>query len=262
MERIINVIASFGAAVVIVGALFKILHWNNANEMLMVGMFTEAFIFILFGVLYLSVKPEKSYDWEKVYPELANDFQGELPKRSVATSNAGVGLTAKMDEMLANAKITPDVFENLGKGMKSLTETVSKIGTITEATVATNDYAKNVKIAAGTMTEMNKAYGVTMTAMGEMANASQDAKEYRLQFQKVTQNMGALNAVYELELQDTNKHLKAMNSFYGNLTVAMENMADASKDTQQFKQELAKLTTNLSSLNNVYGSMLTAMKGN
>ena len=97
--------------------------------------------------------------------------------------------------------------------------------------------------------------------MGEMASASQDAKEYRVQFQKVTQNMGALNAVYELELQDTNKHLKAMNAFYGNLTTAMENMSDASKDTQQFKQELSKLTTNLTSLNNVYGSMLSAMKG-
>jgi gliding motility-associated protein GldL len=73
--------------------------------------------------------------------------------------------------------------------------------------------------------------------------------------------MGALNAVYELELQDTNKHLKAMNAFYGNLTAAMQNMADASKDTQQFKSELSKLTGNLASLNNVYGSMLTAMRG-
>jgi gliding motility-associated protein GldL len=52
-----------------------------------------------------------------------------------------------------------------------------------------------------------------------------------------------------------------MNTFYGNLTSAMENMSDASKDTQQFKQELAKLTNNLTSLNNVYGSMLSAMKG-
>jgi gliding motility-associated protein GldL len=262
MERIINVIASFGAAVVIVGALFKILHWSGANEMLMVGMFTEAAIFILFGVLYLAARPEKVYEWEKVYPELAKDFQGELPKRSstpVATS--GLGLTAKMDEMIANAKITPDVFDNLGKSMKSLTDTVSKIGDITDATVATSDYAKNVKVASGSITEMNKAYGLTMNAMSEMTNASQDAKEYRVQFQKVTQNMGALNAVYELELQDTNKHLKAMNAFYGNLTVAMENMSDASKDTQQFKQELSKLTTNLTSLNNVYGSMLSAMKG-
>ncbi len=260
MEKIVNVIASFAAAVVIFGALAKILHWNNANEWLMLGMLTEVGIFIMYGVLYLTMKSSTDYNWERVYPELSKDFTGELPKRST-TSTSGTGLTAKMDEMLANAKVTPDIFDNLGKGMKSLTDTVSKIGDITDATVATSDYAKTVRTASGAMTEMNKAYGVTMNAMGDMANATQDAKEYRVQFQKVTQNMGALNAVYELELQDTNKHLKAMNSFYGNLTTAMENMADASKDTQQFKQELSKLTTNLTSLNNVYGSMLTAMKG-
>jgi gliding motility-associated protein GldL len=108
---------------------------------------------------------------------------------------------------------------------------------------------------------MNSAYGIAVTSMNSMADATKDASAYRDQFQKITQNMGALNAVYELELQDTNKHLKAMNAFYGNLSSAMQDMSDASKDTQQFKSELNKLTGNLSSLNNVYGSMLTAMKG-
>jgi gliding motility-associated protein GldL len=64
-----------------------------------------------------------------------------------------------------------------------------------------------------------------------------------------------------MELQDTNKHLKAMNAFYTSLSSAMENMAEASKDTAQFKGELSKLTNNLTSLNKVYGSMLTAMRG-
>jgi len=73
--------------------------------------------------------------------------------------------------------------------------------------------------------------------------------------------LGALNAVYEMELQDTNKHLKAMQAFYSSLSNAMENMAQASKDTEQFKGELSKLTNNLTTLNKVYGSMLTAMKG-
>jgi gliding motility-associated protein GldL len=260
MEKIVNVIASFAAAVVIFGALAKILHWNNANEWLMLGMLTEVGIFIMYGVLYLTIKPGQDYSWERVYPELSKDFAGELPKRSTSSA-PGLGLTSKMDEMLANSKVTPDIFDNLGKGMKSLTDTVSKIGDITDATVATSDYAKNVRTASAGMTEMNKSYGATMNAMSEMTTATQDAKDYRVQFQKVTQNMGALNAVYELELQDTNKHLKAMNAFYGNLTTAMENMSDASKDTQQFKQELSKLTTNLTSLNNVYGSMLSAMKG-
>ena len=107
MEKIVNVIASFAAAVVIFGALAKILHWNNANEWLMLGMLTEVGIFIMYGVLYLTMKSSTDYSWEKVYPELAKDFQGELPKRSV-TSTAGTGLTAKMDEMLANAKVTPE----------------------------------------------------------------------------------------------------------------------------------------------------------
>ena len=71
----------------------------------------------------------------------------------------------------------------------------------------------------------------------------------------------ALNAVYEMELQDANSHLKAMNKFYSNLSTAMESMADASKESEHFKGELSKLTGNLTSLNRVYGSMLTAMKG-
>ena len=79
--------------------------------------------------------------------------------------------------------------------------------------------------------------------------------------QAVTKNLGALNAVYEMELQDANSHVKAMNKFYSNVTAAMESMAQAGKDTDKFKAQLSQLTTNISALNKVYGSMLTAMKG-
>jgi gliding motility-associated protein GldL len=97
--------------------------------------------------------------------------------------------------------------------------------------------------------------------MAEMSNAANDAKQYHAQVQAITKNLGALNAVYEMELQDANNHLKAMNKFYSNLTNAMSNMADASKDTEAFKGELKNLTGNLTNLNKVYGNMLTAMKG-
>jgi gliding motility-associated protein GldL len=254
-DKVLPTLYSVGAAVVIFGAWAKILHKDFADIMLTIGLLTEAAIFLTFA-FQSYFQDNSEYEWEKVYPELVDG----APAAARSTNN-GNSLTAQMDAALANAKITPDVFDNLHKGMKSLTESVSKIGDITDATVATNDYAKNVKTAAGSMIEMNKAYGVTMAAMSDMSTASIDANEYRAQFAEVTKKMGALNAVYELELQDTNKHLKAMNAFYGNLTGAMENMADASKDTQQFKNELAKLTSNLSSLNGVYGSMLTAMKG-
>ena len=96
--------------------------------------------------------------------------------------------------------------------------------------------------------------------MTAMSNATADAKEYHLQVQNVTKNLGALNAVYEMELQDANTHLKSMNKFYGTLSQAMENLTEAGKETEQFKQEVTGLTTNLHSLNRVYGNMLNAMR--
>lgn len=63
-KRIKNLIIGVGASIVLVGALFKILHWDGADLMLMVGMFTEAFIFLLLGVL----PPHKDYYWEKNLP--------------------------------------------------------------------------------------------------------------------------------------------------------------------------------------------------
>lgn len=258
-DKIIPFFYGAGASVVILGALGKIMHYDWANFMLPIGLGTEAAIFLIYA-FQAFLRPDSSYQWEKVYPELSDDFVGELPKRSVSTQ--GAGLTAKMDDMLANAKITPDIFDGLKTGIQSLTGQVSKMSDLTDATIATSDYAKNVKTASGQVVAMNTAYSTAVTAMNSMADATKDAQEYRSQFSKITQNMGALNAVYELELQDTNKHLKAMNAFYGNLTTAMQDMSDASKETQQFKAEMSKLTNNLTSLNNVYGSMLSAMKGN
>ncbi len=260
-DRLVPTIYSAGAAVVIFGAWAKITHNEQFGWMLTLGLLTEVVIFALYAVQSFTQPAAAGgtdYAWERVYPELADDYKGEA-RKPVAQPN---GLTANMDQMLAQAKVTPDVFEKLGTGFRSLNDTVSKLSDLTEATVATNDYARNVKSASSSISEMNKSYGTAISAMNSMADATTDAKDYRDQFQKVTKNMGALNAVYELELQDTNKHLKAMNAFYGSLTSAMENMADASRDTQQFKNELAKLTGNLASLNNVYGSMLTAMRGN
>jgi gliding motility-associated protein GldL len=240
----------FGAAVVIVGALFKIMHWPYAGPMLVVGLGTEALIF--FFSAFLPV--HKEADWSKVYPQLADDYYGEEEEAT------GAGVTKKLDEMLDESGISQDVLNRLGAGFNSLTQTVSGMSDLTNATVASNEYAENVKTASRSILEMNKSYSKTVDAMSEMANASQDAREYHSQVQNITKNLGALNAVYEMELQDANSHLKAMNKFYGNLSSAMENMSEAGKDTQHFKEELAKLSKNLTSLNNVYGNMLAAMR--
>ncbi|MGG7661166.1 gliding motility protein GldL [Dyadobacter sp. BHUBP1] len=257
-DKLVPTIYSAGAAVVILGALFKIQHWDGGGPMLTAGLGTEVLIFLLYALQTLTQSVDKEPDWTRVYPELADDYSGPAISRSSAPSS---NITAKLDNMLDNAKISPEIFDSLGKGFRNLSETVSKITDLTDATVATNDYAKNVKTASTAISDMNKSYGVAINAMSSMADATKDAQSYRDQFQQITKNMGALNAVYELELQDTTKHLKAMNAFYGNLTAAMENMADATKESQVFKSEMARLTNNISSLNGIYGNMLTAMRG-
>lgn len=258
-DKYIPFFYSIGAAVVILGAMGKIMHYDWANWMLPVGLGTEVVIFVIYA-LQSFLRPNVEYQWEKVYPELSTEFKGELPTRSMAAAPTGLGLTAKMDDMLANAKITPDIFDGLKSSFQNLSSSVSNMGEIASATVATNEFSSKVKEASGKIGDMNASLSNATNSMMSMSDATKDAQEYRTQFQKISQNMGALNAVYEIELQDTNRHLKSMNAFYGNLSSAMSDMQEASKDTQQFKSELNKLTNNLASLNNVYGSMLSAMK--
>lgn len=254
--KIAPIITGLGAAVVILGALFKIMHWNGAGPMLIVGLGTEAVLFAMFAFAPQVHDPA----WERVYPELDDEVWAKMSKTGAKPAPTGNG-AATLDQMLANAKIDQGMIDRLGKGFSGLADSVTKMGDITNASVATKEYAANVSNASKSLSEMNKSYAATVAAMGEMSNAANDAKQYHAQVQAITKNLGALNAVYEMELQDANNHLKAMNKFYNNLSNAMANMADASKDTEQFKGELAKLTTNLNTLNKVYGNMLTAMKG-
>ena len=109
--------------------------------------------------------------------------------------------------------------------------------------------------------EMNKSYDVAIKAVSSMSEASKDAGEYHSQVQKVTKNLAALNSVYEMELKDADSHVKNMNKFYESLTGAMNGLSKVGDNTTKFTTELSKLTDNLTSLNKVYGSMLTAMKG-
>lgn len=257
-KTIMPKVYGIGAAVVIIGALFKILHLPGANEMLMIGLSVEA------GIFFLSAfePPHAEPDWSKVYPELAEDYDGPTSAPRISNKAAsGASPSQEIDKMLEKAKIGPELIESLGKGMRNMADSASKMSNLADAAVATNDYAKNVKTASQSLLEMNKSYATTANAMVEMANASKDAKEYHSQIQNVTKNLGALNAVYEMELKDSDSHVKAMNKFYTNMAQALEGMTSAGENTKRFASELDKLTGNLTSLNNVYGNMLTAMRG-
>jgi gliding motility-associated protein GldL len=252
-------ITSVGAAVVIFGAMFKILHLPGAGIMLGTGLSIEAALFLMFA-FQPAPPPEKHYDWELAYPELAGGHGSHKPKED-PTAKLGAGAITAIDALLGGADLNPDSFKKFGQGIKSLNDTAGKMKDMTEAVNVTNEYATNVKQASASLVNLNKAYSATVQSMESMANAAKDAKSYHDQVQLITKNLGALNAVYEMELKDANSHLKALNKFYGNLTTAMESMADASKESQAFKEQMTKLTGNITSLNKIYGNMLTAMKG-
>ena len=268
-KTIMPKVYGIGASVVILGAMFKILHLPGASAMLGVGLTTEAVIFFLSAFEPPSHEP----DWTKVYPELAEDYEGSAPASKRISKGGGGGdqVSQKLDKMLEDAKIGPELVESLGRGMQKLSDNVQKMNTMGDVGAVTSDYANSLKKAAGVMSNVNQSYDETLKAMQEMASmsrsATQDmassstnAKEYHNQVQTVTKNLEALNAVYELELQDANNHVKAMNKFYSNLTTSLESMSKATEDAEAFKSEISQLTNNLAALNKVYGNMLTAMK--
>lgn len=252
-----NMIIGVAAAVVMVGALFKILSWDGANEFLMVGLFTEAFIFLLLGVL----PPHKDYHWEKIYPDLDVAPEVEAAQKGLSAKlpeKKKGSITEQLNEALEK-NVSPEVIERLGNNLKSLGDNIEKMSDLSDAAASTSDYTSKTKEATNALAEMKAAYANAADAMRQLGEVGSDSVKYHEQVQAVTKNLSQLNAIYELELQDTNNHLKTMNKFYSGLSTAMDNLNESIEDSMRYKTQIASLADNLSQLNNVYGNMLSAM---
>jgi gliding motility-associated protein GldL len=257
-----------GAAVVIVGALFKILHLPGANEALIVGLGTEAVIFFFSAFEPLPAE-EAHYDWAKVFPQLKveNDDLEEFDMEALGNAGPllggggglpGIGIDQKTVESMQN-KMTPELFDSLNESVKALKNNVENLADITDATVATNEFSAKVREASSKMDQLSAGYGVTVEAMTSLSNSVSDVQAYQTQVKNAAANLASLNGIYEVELQDAQKHLNSINKFYGSIAGVMQNLMDTSTDTDKLRQEVANLTSNMSSLNRIYGSMLTAM---
>ena len=250
-------IVSWGATVVIVGLLFKIQHWSGATYFITLGLGVEAILFGLLGFQREVV--EQHIDWTRVYPELSEDFKGELPKATVHGGGNGVSSTAALDKMLADAKIGPELIGSLGEGLRTFGDKVATISTVADAGMATTEFSSKVKTASASYDKLSNAFEAASANLSEMAASNVDSKAYHEQVNNLAKNLSALNAVYELELQDSSTHLKSMNKFYQNMASTMQNFNESLEDSQQFKTEVTKLAKNLSTLNSIYGNMLSAM---
>ena len=238
-KKLMAKVYGIGAAVVIIGAL------------LVVGLTTEALIFFLSAF----EKPHEEYDWSLVYPELAGM---DALSSSAKSANNGT-VSQQLDQMLVDAKIGPELIESLGAGLRTFGEKVSTISNVTDAATSSNEFANKLKQATKSVDDLTSAYSQASSSLTEIAASTTDSKMYHEQVQALAKNLSSLNAMYELELQDSNNHIKTLNKFYGNVSETMQSFSDSLVDARAFKDEVGKLSKNLASLNAVYGNMLSAM---
>ncbi len=222
-EAIYNFIYSIGAAIVIIGALFKLTHFSigplTGNVTLSIGLITEAIIFIIFA--FDAPKSEESYAWENVYPELLDSHASPNPKhstlgfQSAEVKELETSLSDKLDKMLEEAKLDVTLFDRLRTGIDKFSSSVDQINQTADLTGSTQKYSDQLTLAAS--------------------------------------HLESMNALYALQLE----HGKTQSEYAQKYVSDMQKSAEHS---EKFNAELSGLTSNLNNLNRVYGGMLSAMK--
>jgi gliding motility-associated protein GldL len=202
-KKVMNFAYGMGAAVVIIGALFKLMHWPGASLMLIVGLSVEALIFGLSAFDPV----EKELDWSLVYPELAG---GEAKKRDVKKEDPKEAqglLSQKLDNLLKEAKIDGALMESLGHSIKNFESAAKGIAPTVDSIASQKKYSEEMSQAAA--------------------------------------QMESLNSLYKVQLESASRNAEANKEIADNAA--------------KLKQEMAAMTQNIASLNNVYGGMLSAM---
>lgn len=262
-----NLIIGLGASVVLLGALFKIQHWQGAGIMLTAGMITEAFIFAILGLL----PPHKDYYWERYYPNIDENPHVEAYRKGIKfhvpdhpvgeRAEKAASATQSLDKMLEEAQINPANLRRLNDNFQRFGETVEQMKDISDVTAATGAFSQSARETAEAMGAMKVSFQGATKTMGEFSDAAEDTANFHQQVQVLSRNLGNLNQIYEVELQDANNHLKAMNKFYSNLLNASDAMAASAEDAKAAREQIGMLARNLGNLNQIYGNMLSAMQG-
>lgn len=230
-----------GASIVIIGALFKIEHWEGASEMLIIGLGTEAFIFLMSAF----EKPHADPKWELVYPELAVEDGEPAPKKPVD----------QLDDMLKDAGVDNAVLSRLGDGMRHLGDQAMQLSEVTDAAAATSEYGGALRTATEKVNGLTDIYAQvseSLTGLSDNKDMSLAAGE---QLQKMNENLGSLNGMYEAQLQQ----METSRQLFSGMGELVQNLNDSVEDTKKYKDNIAALSSNLEALNTVYSNMLNAM---
>lgn len=274
----------WGASVVLIGALFKLEHWQYSGLLLTIGLSTEALIFFL-SAFEPSVEMP---DWGKVYPELREDY--ELAEMEDLRPKKG------LDQILGSSELTPDLLDRVGKGLNELSNTARGISDISSATLATDMYVKNLGSASESMSTFAKINGSasesidksvsvllnsysdaatqlsqTGSKLSETYNKSNDAiseglqsignssKQYAMSIEKLNKNLDSLNTNFESQLEDSKTQFQASQKFNKDLTEMNTILTSSVEELKKYKENAEQLNKNLEALNTIYGNMLGAM---
>lgn len=274
----------WGASVVLIGALFKLEHWQYSGLLLTIGLSTEALIFFL-SAFEPSVEMP---DWGKVYPELREDY--ELAEMEDLRPKKG------LDQLLGSSELTPDLLDRVGKGLNELSNTARGISDISSATLATDMYVKNLGSASESMSTFAKINGSasesidksvsvllnsysdaatqlsqTGSKLSETYNKSNDAiseglqsignssKQYAMSIEKLNKNLDSLNTNFESQLEDSKTQFQASQKFNKDLTEMNTILTSSVEELKKYKENAEQLNKNLEALNTIYGNMLGAM---
>lgn len=223
----------WGASLVILGALFKIIHLPGANIMLILGMTTESLIFF-----FSAFEPAHiEYNWALVYPELALSEEITEPTKKEKKKQAELAKgtpTQQLDKMLQEAKIGPELIESLASGMKNLSENARKIAGFSDAGIVNDEYVANLTKASESVRNLSLKYDKTAASLETGSDATD---QYLNNIKKAANAVASLASVYE------------------QTSMSMAQNAN-------YKTEMDKLTQNISALSRVYGNMLAAMNVN
>lgn len=215
----LNFVYSIGAAIVILGALFKLNHWHigplTGTVVLAIGLITEAIIFVIFA--FDVPKEESNYAWENVYPELL-DANAEAKSRKVAsvqTSELDVTLSEKLDKMLEDAKLDVSLFERLKSGIDKFSASVDQINSTVDVSAATTKYNDQLTLAASHLESMNALYSLQLDHGRQQSEFS---KRYVEDIQKSAEQSEKFNE----ELAGLTSNLNNLNKVYGGMLSAMK----------------------------------------
>jgi gliding motility-associated protein GldL len=206
-QRVMNMAYGLGAAVVIIGALFKLMHWPGASGMLIIGLGVEALIFALSAFEPI----HKELDWSLVYPELAG---GEAKKKELKKENPAEAqglLSQKLDNLLKEAKIDGELMASLGSSIKNFESAAKGIAPTVDSIASTKKYSEEMTSAAQQMEALNGLYKVQLESAERNAAANKDIAENAA---KLQQEMSAMT-----------KNIAQLNSVYGGMLSAMGNRA-------------------------------------